>query len=324
MTGGAGFIGSHIVDYLVSNGSEVVVLDDFSSGNLANLQLHPKSKKLRMIKADINDARAVKRAMRDVEIVFHEAAITSVQRSISEPEFTNHVNVDGTENMLRCCVDSNVHQFVFASSAAVYGEPQVLPIAEDSLTLPISPYGFSKLKGESLCLRVNKENGLKTTILRNFNVYGPRSLAGDYSGVISKFANRVMNGKSPIIYGDGKQTRDFIYVEDVVRANILALSNYDSNSKIFNLASGVQVTIKSLAEVIGHVLLGKSSNLSVEYQDEKRGDIRKSYADITLIRKELSFKCKYSLEEGIRLYLKWLAGSDKKDGKNTLKYSQAL
>ncbi len=308
ITGGAGFIGSHIVDALVKNGCNVHVVDDFSSGKLSNLSGVQKTagSRLNIRRGDICDSQFIKQELRDIEVVFHEAAIVSVQKSIIEPELTRRVNLEGTQNLLKCASDSGVKKFIFASSAAVYGDSKELPRSESSKPSPISPYGWSKLEGEGHCKDYHQKYDFGIVILRNFNVYGPRSSAKEYSGVINRFAERISQRKSPVIYGDGKNSRDFVYVEDIVQANILAASGSISSGKIYNVGTGIECTIEKLARLESKILLGETVSLPIEYLPPREGDVRQSYADISRIVRELGFLPRYPIELGLNTYLESL------------------
>ncbi|MDG7001416.1 MAG: SDR family NAD(P)-dependent oxidoreductase [Nitrososphaerota archaeon] len=306
VTGGAGFIGSHIADLLVQQGHEVVVLDDLSAGDFSNLKEASSSKNFTFLKGDINDPDTAKKAIKDVEVVFHEAALVSVPKSIKEPELTSQINVEGTRNLLRYTSDSSVDRFVFASSAAVYGDCKDLPLKTTSPTNPISPYGRSKLEAERYCLDSHESSGLGTTILRYFNVNGPRSLTGEYGSVVNKFMERIVSRKAPMITGDGSSTRDFIYVKDVARANLLAASSENSKGRIYNIASGIPTTMDELARLELEILFGPNQAIPFEYVPRADSDILHSLADISSSRDELGFETSYSLMEGLEEYLKML------------------
>jgi len=305
VTGGAGFIGSHIVDRLIQEGCKVVVLDDLSSGSFVNLEKSAtsESKNFSFVKGSINDEETLEKALKDVEVVFHEAAIVSVPKSVKEPELTNYVNVKGTANLLRKAVDSKVERFIFASSSAVYGDCPELPLSESTPTNPISPYGSSKLAAEKLCLESYKMSGLPTTILRYFNVYGPRSTTGSEGNVVNKFLERLTQLQPPIIYGDGKASRDFIYVKDVVEANLLAAATENSIGKVYNVATGVKKTVDELAQLMETMLYGDRLIMPFEYTPALMGDILESYALVSHTKEEIGFRALYSLEEGLRDYL---------------------
>jgi UDP-glucose 4-epimerase len=296
VTGGAGFIGSHIVDALLNGGYEVGVLDDFSTGQRTNLEgsLH----RLRLHSGDIRDAAFVKRTVRDYEAVIHQAALVSVTRSVEDPVRTSSVNVDGTLNLLAAAKDSSIDRFVYASSSSVYGETETLPKRESMSPQPISPYAVSKLAAENYCRVFARVYGLRTVCLRYFNIYGPRQKYGPYSGVIPTFLNRVKNNEPPVIFGDGEQTRDFTYVEDAVSANLLSLERDVEPGDVFNVAAGGQVTLNRLAASI-ETLMGKS-RLGTQRAPPRKGDVRGSYADISKAKAVLGYSPRFSLEEGLR------------------------
>ena len=250
VTGGAGFIGSHLVKRLLKEGFEVVVLDNLSTGSLENLELCLENENLRFVKGSIIDEQAMREASKDVEAVFHLAAITSVPYSVEYPDVTREVNVDGTRKLLEECLSAGVERFIYVSSCAVYGEPEYLPIDEEHPARPVSPYAESKLEAERLCREFQKAYGLKTTIVRPFNVYGPRMKGGRYGGVIARFIERLRLNKPPIIYGDGTQTRDFVHVWDIINALMLTLNNQKAIGEIFNVASGVATSIGQLAKLV--------------------------------------------------------------------------
>ena len=228
VTGGAGFIGSHIVYRLLDDGLKVRVFDNLSTGDKKNLKDHKDNKSLKFIKGDIRNRRQVRKAVKCVDAIFHEAALVSVNRSINEPLISNAINVTGTLNLLQESVEAKIKRFVFASSCAVYGDAEILPINEKLEPKPLSPYAAHKLGAEKYAKKFYEEHGLETVSLRYFNVYGPRQKYGPYSGVISVIVNCLLENKAPTIYGDGTQTRDFVNVKDVVAANMLALSKKEA------------------------------------------------------------------------------------------------
>jgi UDP-glucose 4-epimerase len=296
VTGGAGFIGSHIVDALLERGFEVGVLDDFSTGEKGNIaRVLPQ---VRLHSGDIRDSSLVKRTVRDYEAIVHEAALVSVTRSVEDPMRTSSVNVDGTLNLLVAARDANIQKFVFASSSSVYGETEIQPKVESMAPQPVSPYAVSKLAAENYCRVFARVYGLRTVSLRYFNIYGPRQKFGPYSGVIPTFVNRVMNDEPPVIFGDGEQTRDFTYVEDAVSANILSLERNVDPGEVLNVAAGGQVTLNQLAASI-EKLMGKT-RLGVEWAPPRKGDVRGSRADISKAKDVLGYSPRYSLEEGLR------------------------
>ena len=297
VTGGAGFIGSHLVDRLIKEGFEVTVLDNLSTGKMENLRGHLESGSVRLVKADILDREAVKQALKDAEAVFHLAAITSVPYSIKHPDVTRKVNVEGTRILLDACLDENVERFIYVSSCAVYGEPEYLPIDERHPARPVSPYAESKLEAERLCREFQKAYGLKTTIVRPFNVYGPRMRSGMYGGVIARFIERLRSNKPPIIYGDGTQTRDFVHVWDVVNALMLTLNSQKAIGEIFNVASGVATSIGQLAKLV--MELSGVDGLKPLYRPAREGDIKHSCADVGKAKARLGYEPKISLREGV-------------------------
>lgn len=301
VTGGAGFIGSHLVDGLISEGFDVVVLDDFSGGRRENLSLHFGKPNFCLVEGDVKDKADVKKALEGVGVVFHLAAIVSVGFSVKNPLLVNEVNVDGALNVLKESLKAGVKRFVYASSCAVYGEPVNLPINEEHPTKPTSPYGVSKLAAEHYCRVFYEVYGLETVCLRFFNVYGPRQMIGPYSGVIIKFIDRMKNGKPPIIYGGGGQTRDFVYVKDVVEANMLVLGCRHCAGEIINIGTGKPTTINELASI----LIGPSgiADIKLVYKAHRKGDIRNSYANISKAEKMLRYKPRITLKEGIRKLL---------------------
>ncbi|MEM2928954.1 MAG: SDR family oxidoreductase [Nitrososphaerota archaeon] len=301
VTGGAGFIGSHLVDELINRGYKVIVLDNFYSGKIENLRKNLKNKNFKLIKGDIRNIKDVKKAIKNVNAIFHLAAIVSVPLSIKNPILVNEVNVIGSLNVLKIAIEENVDKFIYASSYAVC-EAENLPIKEEDKLNPLSPYASSKISVEYYCKVFYKAYGLKTICLRYFNVYGPRQKTGEYAGVIPIFIQRIKNNKPPIIYGDGKQTRDFVYVKDVVDASIKALEKEEAVGEIFNIGSGEAITINQLAETLLKIL-GKEK-LKPIYEKERIGDIKNSYANIEKAKKILGYKPKYTIIDGLKEMLK--------------------
>jgi UDP-glucose 4-epimerase len=303
VTGGAGFIGSHIVDRLLKEGCEVTVIDDLSTGKPQNLAHHQGEREFHLIQGDIRNFSSVKDAVKDVDAVFHEAAIVSVPLSVEDPIGTNDVNVVGTLNVLKACLNSDVKRFIYGSSTAIYGDAEKLPIKDDSLPQPTSPYGASKLAAESYANAFYKVYGLETVCLRYFNVYGPRQAYGPYSGVMTIFINRILGGRPLIIYGDGEQTRDFVNAKDIIEANMLALERNNAAGQVFNIATGVATTVNQLAKLLQEVM-GKTE-LKVVHEDPRKGDIRHNYADISKARKILGYSPKVSLRDGLTQLVEW-------------------
>jgi UDP-glucose 4-epimerase len=297
VTGGAGFIGSHIVDRLLNDGFEVTVVDNFLTGRLGNTAHHQGRKDYHFVKGDIRDPDVIRKAVEDADAVFHEAALVSVNRSVENPTLTNEINVTGTLTLLKSCMDSNVKRFIYASSSSVYGETETLPKSEELACHPTSPYAVSKLAAENYVKVFHQVYGLETVGLRYFNVYGTRQGYGPYSGVITIFINQLLADQQPTIYGDGTQTRDFTNVRDVVEANVLALVNKKASGRVFNIATGVATSINELARILLDIT--KKRNLKATYAEPRLGDIKHSYADISNANKILGYRPKVQLREGL-------------------------
>ncbi len=310
VTGGAGFIGSHIVDRLLKKGFEVTVVDNLSTGQRENITQHKDKKDFHFIKGDIQDKALVKKVVENVDAVFHEAARVSVPKSVENPLLTNEVNVSGTMNLLEACRNSDLKRFIHASSSSIYGETETLPKHERQMPQPISPYAVSKLAAENYVKIYHRVYGLNTVCLRYFNVYGPRQIYSAYSGVIPIFINRLLNNEPPIIYGDGKQTRDFTFVQDIVEANMLALTKETAVGEIFNIATGTRTTINQLATMLQQIM--NKTNLKPEYTDPRPGDIKHSYADITKAKKLLQYEPRIFIKDGLTRLVEWYADSQVK------------
>jgi nucleoside-diphosphate-sugar epimerase len=295
VTGGAGFIGSHIVDALIQRGDRARVLDNFSTGKRTNLQ-HLSD--VEIIEGDIRDAGAVRRAMSDIDFVIHQAALVSVPQSITDPVTTHAVNVNGTLNVLSAAREFRIKRVVLASSCAVYGDNNDLPLRETSVTNPLSPYAASKLIGEVYCQTFYRSYGLPTVCLRYFNVYGPRQDPnGDYAAVIPKFAQRLAQGQPPIIYGDGMQTRDFVYVADIVRANLLVCERERAAGEVFNVASGRGVSLLDLTAAFDNLC---HTRCAPQFEAARAGDIKHSRGDNTKGAALLGFQPLVSLADGLQ------------------------
>jgi UDP-N-acetylglucosamine 4-epimerase len=307
VTGGAGFVGSHIVDRLVEKGFEVRVIDDLSSGRRENLREHLKEKRVLFVKGDVRDLSSVNDVVEDVDVVFHEAAFVGTSQSIRAPLLANDVNVNGTLNLLEASVKHSVKRFIFASSAAIYGGQRTLPIKEEAVPHPSSPYAVSKLSAEYYSRVYYGTYGLGTVVFRYFNVYGDRQSGGPYSAVITAFLDSLMGNGKPVIYGDGEQTRDFVNVSDVVDANMLALEK-DCAGEVFNVATGSSMEINRIFKILQNAT-GRNQ-VHPEYSSPKESDIRKSCGDISKIRRVLGFKPKVSLEEGLESLAKSWNRSD--------------
>ena len=308
MTGGAGFIGSHLVGRLVDAGHNVVVLDNFSTGRERNLSHSRDCQNFQLVRADVRRIpRSLVKRLRRVDRVCHLAAMTSVQQSVRDPVFTTEVNVVGTLNVLAAAKALKAERVVFASSAAVYGTPRAFPIREDANISPISPYGASKAASE-LYLRAFEENHkIEAVSLRYFNVYGPRQTPSQYAGVISKFARRALQQKPLEIYGNGSQTRDFIFVSDVVDATLAALEK-DLRDRVFNIASGTETTILELAKTIQRIAGSRSE---LKFCPPQTGDIPRSIADTTKAQNEMGSTTRTPLQMGLSATTKWLAETDR-------------
>jgi UDP-glucose 4-epimerase len=292
VTGGAGFIGSHIARELAGSHG-VVIIDDFSSGKAENLRDLPDS--VEIVNGSIRDLSLLGAACEGADGIFHHAAIASVAQSVFNPLATHETNITGTLNVLLAARDNNVPKLVFASTSAVYGDEPTFPKREEMVPVPLSPYAISKLAGEYYGKIFTELYGLKTVSLRYFNVFGPRQNPNsDYAAVIPKFISRLLDDKPPIIFGDGKQTRDFIYVMDIVRANILAMNSPATG--IFNIGSGRRIDLNELAFTLAEIM---NVNLSPAYDKPRAGDIRDSVADISRARDQLGFEPKFSLREGL-------------------------
>jgi len=301
VTGGAGFIGSHIADSLMKQGCEVVVLDNFFSGKIENIKRHLDSEGFHLIKGDIRNSKNVKEAVKNVDAIFHLAAIVSVPLSQENPLVANDVNVGGTLNLLEASLKTGVGRFIYASSCAIYGEAQRLPVDEAHPTSPLSPYAVSKLAAEYYCKAFYENYGLKTLCLRYFNVYGPRQVKNYYSGVITQFIGRLKKRKPPIIYGDGQQTRDFVHVKDVTDANQLALNSQYEFAETINVGTGKPTTINQLAKVL--LELTGRSELKPKYAAPRKGDIKNSCADISKAKRVLGYEPKVALKKGLKTLL---------------------
>jgi len=308
VTGGAGFIGSNTVEELVRRGHSVVVLDDLSTGKEENLS--SVAGKIELLRGSIADLETVRAACRGVDYVLHLAARTSVPRSVKEPLETNRVNVDGTLNVLVAARDARVRRVVFAASSSVYGDTTVLPKAETMTPSPISPYGVSKFVGEAYAQVFGGVYGLQNVSLRYFNVFGPRQDPDSpYSGVLSRFITAIQNGAQPVVFGDGEQSRDFTYVENVVEANLLACEAPKASGLVFNIGVGGRFTLNRTLQLL-EKFAGKPAQ--PRYDPPRDGDILHSQADISLARKLLDYNPRVGFEEGLRRTWEWYRASQQK------------
>lgn len=295
VTGGAGFIGSHIVERLLKDGKQVRVIDNFVTGKRENLNGHIA--KLELVQGDILDLELVRKAVEGIEVIFHQAALRSVPLSVDNPLATNEVNTQGTLNILLAARDSGVKRVVYASSSSVYGDSPRLPKTEDQATAPISPYAVSKLAGENYCSVFTKVYGLETISLRYFNVFGPRQdPRSQYAAVIPKFISRALKGKPLEVHGDGLQSRDFTYIDDVVQANLLAAAAEKGVGEAFNVAKGKAYSLLDLIAALSRIL-GK--NLQWVHTPSRQGDVRHTLADISKARRVLGYKVHTEFEQGL-------------------------
>jgi nucleoside-diphosphate-sugar epimerase len=302
ITGGAGFIGGHVAERLARDGKTVRVLDDFSSGKEANLAAC--AGRVEIIRGDLRDKAAVARAVSGVRVVFHLAAIPSVPRSVADPVTTHDVNVTGSLNLLVAARDARVGRVVFTSSSAVYGETPELPKHEHMPPTPISPYGLHKLMGEQYCRLFHRLYGLETVVLRYFNVFGPRQdPASAYAAAIPKFVTAMLAGRPPVVFGDGEQTRDFTYVENVVEANLAAASAAGAAvGGVFNIACGRRITVNELIREIGRII---GRTVTPRYDPPRVGDVLHSEADVARSARLLGFSPPVDLAEGLRRTVAW-------------------
>ena len=295
VTGGAGFIGSHLVDRL-SIENKVIVLDNLSSGSLVNLE---RSKdRITFIKGDTLDKALLKDIVAEVELVFHLAANVGNIKSIEDPHFDMDVNIKGTINLLEACLKSNIKRLVYSSSGVIFGEAKYLPIYENHPLNPESPYGVSKLAAEKYCFAFYKVHGIPTTALRYFNAYGPRQGSSGYPNIIAAFFGRIREGKPLTIFGDGEQTRDFVFVEDIVTANILAATQPAAVGEIFNIATGKENSVNQLVSIISQI---SAKEPPVIHADPRAGEVRHSRANIEKARRMLGYRPEIDLKKGLLL-----------------------
>lgn len=302
VTGGAGFIGSNLADELLRQGAKVTVLDSLVTGFRENLD--KISGDFDFIEGDLNDDNKVREALEKAEIVFHQAALPSVPRSVDNPLETHQACVNGTFNLLLKAKEAGVRRVVYAASSSAYGNQPTLPKHESMLPEPLSPYAAAKLMGEYYCQVFSKVYGLETLCLRYFNVFGPRqNPSSQYSGVISRFTDALMSGKTPIIYGDGETSRDFTYVANVVNANIKAAQTAQGVGETINVANGERITLNELLEVLKKIT-GKT-DVQAEYLPERAGDVKHSQADNTRAKEWLGYEKLVDLEEGLIKTIDW-------------------
>ncbi len=305
VTGGAGFIGSHIVEELVRRNENVRVIDNFSSGKRENLQ--PFGRDVEVVTVDLSNAADLVRTLSGVDYVIHQAAIPSVPKSIIDPLKSHDANVNGTFHLLIAARDAAVKRVVYASSSSLYGDSPTLPKHEGMMPNPLSPYGAQKLFGEIYGQVFTRAYGLETVALRYFNVFGPRQDASSqYSGVLAKFIPAGLQGRRPVIYGDGLQSRDFTYVQNVVEANLLACTAPGVAGETFNVACGDRITVNDMLAQINE-LAGK--DVVPIYEEERAGDIKHSQADVSKAKEWLNFRPSVSFAEGLKRTVEWYAAA---------------
>jgi len=299
VTGGAGFIGSHVVEEVVNNNAKVIVLDDLSLGTLKNLE---KIKSITFVKGSILDTSLLNRIFKDVDIVIHLAASFGHLKSAERPLEDMRINVEGTLNLLDMSVKNNIEKFVYASSSSVYGNLPSIPLKEGDPTIPMTPYAVSKMAGENYCKAFFHTYDLPTVCLRLFNSYGPREYPSKYRGVVANFINDMLLGKSPNITGDGSETRDYTYVKDTVRAFVLASAEKKAVPEVFNVGTGIETSTLELFNAIQAIL---GTNIEPMLVPFRKWDIKRKGADTSKAKQILKFDSKYSLAEGLKLTIDW-------------------
>jgi UDP-glucose 4-epimerase len=298
VTGGAGFIGSNLTEALLQKGHGVRVLDDFSTGKKQNLVFEKAYPSLEIVEGDIRDLPTCQKAVQGMEYVFHQGALPSVQRSVEDPESSNAVNVGGTLNILLSARDHGVKRVMYAASSSVYGDTPTLPKHEEMPPNPLSPYALQKHVGEHYCRLFYQLYGLETISLRYFNIFGPKQDPNSlYSAVIPKFIDALLEGRPPIIYGDGEQSRDFTYIENVVQANLLAMSADQLHGEAVNIACGQRISLNQLWSALKEILGSKQDPI---YQEPRRGDVKHSLADIRKAKELIQYGPKVGIEMGLR------------------------
>lgn len=302
VTGGAGFIGSHIASALAASGAKVRIIDDLSTGYRENLEAVEGD--VDFVHGSLADEASLRRALEDVELVFHEAAIPSVPRSVENPRQTHVASVESTFSLLLAAKENGVRRVVYAASSSAYGDQPSLPKIETMLPEPLSPYAVAKLVGEYYCQVFTRVYGLETVSLRYFNVFGPRQdPSSQYSGVISRFIGALLRDESPVIYGDGEQSRDFTYVEDVVNANLKAADTVKGVGQVINVANGERTTLNQLLDQLKD-LTGKPDAVA-DYREPRAGDVRHSLADISVARDLLGYTPQVDFQTGLRHTISW-------------------
>lgn len=302
VTGGAGFIGSNIVRKLVDKGEKVRVLDNFDTGKKKNI--YELINDIEIIDGDFTHDQTVKEAVKDVDVIFHQGAVPSVPKSIKNPIKTNHANITGTLKLLHVAVEENVSRFIYAASSSAYGFNKALPKRENMPGIPMSPYAVSKYAGEHYCKVFHYLYGLETVSFRYFNVFGPhQDPHSEYAAVIPAFIESILNDQPPLIYGDGTQSRDFTYIDNVVAANLLAAEAPKLQGEVINVGSGSQIILNDLVRYI-NTTLGK--NIPAKYTAERQGDVKHSLADIQLAEKLIGYRPSISFHDGLTKTINWL------------------
>ncbi len=314
VTGGAGFIGSNIAEYLLKEGYTVRIFDNFMTGKEENIEDFSLrfGERFEFVRGDLRVLEDVRKAVEDVDFVLHHAALPSVPASLEDPLLANEINVTGTLNLLVAAKDSRPKRIVFASSTAVYGDPDFLPVSEDAIPNPKSPYALHKLTGERYMRMFQEYFGIQTISLRYFNVFGPRQdPASMYAAVIPKFIEKILAGEPPTIYGDGKQTRDFVFIDNVVKANLKACFAPESACGMaYNIASGESHSLLDLIDVLCRIV---DNEVSPVFEPPRPGDIRDSHADISLARERLGYEVEVDFEEGLRRTVEWYSSALKSE-----------
>ncbi len=296
VTGGAGFIGSHLTRRMLGMGAQVVILDDLSTGRRSNLDAVAAD--VELLEGDVGSPEDVRRAVRGCDVVLHQAALPSVPRSVGDPLASHHANATGTLNVLLAARDAGVRRVAFASSSSVYGSVPGLPKHEGMATLPMSPYAVSKLAAESYCRTFFELYGLETVALRYFNVFGPRQdPQSEYAAVVPRFIAALRRGEAPTVFGDGRQSRDFTYVENVVDANVAALQAPAAPGRVYNVACGERITLNRLVDELRRLM---GVDVEPVYGPARPGEVRHSFADIGRAREDLGYAPRLSLAEGLR------------------------
>ena len=286
-----------MIDRLLKEGAEVVAFDNLITGIQSNLEHNMNNKNFTFYRGDIRDRDSLNKVIEGIDAVFHQAALVSVNRSMENPIATNDINVNGTLNILKACVDNKAKRLVFASSSSVYGDAKELPKREDMALNPVSPYAVSKLAAENYVRVFYKVYGLETVCLRYFNVYGPRQTSGPYSGAIPIFIENLFNDRKNIIFDDGEQTRDFTNIRDVVQANVCALTSDRAIGEVFNIATGLATSINELVSNLQKIT--NKTKLETIYAEPRPGDIKHSYADISKAKKLINYKPRVNLFDGL-------------------------